>query len=74
MTVMLLTEHRLVFLILKGGCTGSSDSTLVKMAQLICKFESILFRLAMYMQNFNIHLVLDKFSCVEAHLTLTTDI
>ena len=31
MSVKLLTEHRLKFLSLKGGCTGSSESTLVKM-------------------------------------------
>ena len=31
MSVMLLTEHHLEFLSLKGGCTGSSESTLVKM-------------------------------------------
>ena len=31
MTVKLLTEHHLEFLSLKGGCTGSSASTLVKM-------------------------------------------
>ena len=31
MTVKLLTEHNLEFLCLKGGCTGSSESTLVKM-------------------------------------------
>ena len=31
MTVELLTEHNLEFLSLKGGCTGSSESTLVKM-------------------------------------------
>ena len=30
-SVKLLTEHRLQFLSLKGGCTGSSESTLVKM-------------------------------------------
>ena len=30
MGVKLLTEHHLEFLSLKGGCTGSSDSTLVK--------------------------------------------
>ena len=30
-TVKLLTEHYLEFLSLKGGCTGSSESTLVKM-------------------------------------------
>ena len=33
MTVKLLTEHHLEFLSLKGGCTGSSDSTLVKTPQ-----------------------------------------
>ena len=31
MTVKLLIEHHLEFLGLKGGCTGSSESTLVKM-------------------------------------------
>ena len=31
MSVKLLTEHHLGFLSLKRGCTGSSESTLVKM-------------------------------------------
>ena len=31
MSDKLLTEHHLEFLCLKGGCTGSSESTLVKM-------------------------------------------
>ena len=31
MSAKLLTEHILEFLSLKGGCTGSSESTLVKM-------------------------------------------
>ena len=31
MTVKILTKHHLEFLSLKGGCTGSSESTLVKM-------------------------------------------
>ena len=31
MIVKLLTEQQLEFLSLKGGCTGSSESTLVKM-------------------------------------------
>ena len=31
MSIKLLTEHHLKFLSLKGGCTGSSESTLVKM-------------------------------------------
>ena len=30
MTINLLTEHHLEFLSLKGGCTGWSESTLVK--------------------------------------------
>ena len=32
MSVKLLTEHLLEVLSLKGGCTGSSESTLVKMS------------------------------------------
>ena len=31
MSVKLPTKHHLVFLSLKGACTGSSESTLVKM-------------------------------------------
>ena len=31
MSVKLLTAHRLEFVSLKGGCTGSSESTLVRM-------------------------------------------
>ena len=31
MSVMLLTKHHFEFLSLKGDCTGSSESTLVKM-------------------------------------------
>ena len=31
MSVKVLTEHRLEFVSLKGGCAGSSESTLVKM-------------------------------------------
>ena len=34
MSVKLLTEHRLEFVSLKGGCTGSSESTPVKNATL----------------------------------------
>ena len=32
MTVKLLTEYHFEFLSLKGGCRGSSESTLVKMS------------------------------------------
>ena len=34
MTVKLLAEQHLEFLRLKGGCTGSSESTLIKMPHL----------------------------------------
>ena len=36
MIVKLLTEYHLEFLTLKGGCRGSSESTLVKMSH-CCK-------------------------------------
>ena len=51
MTLELLTEHHLDFLSLKGGCTGSNESTQVKMphywkshvtAQLCCIFVTVL--------------------------------
>ena len=32
MIIKLLTDHRLEFLSLKGGCRGSSESTLVKIS------------------------------------------
>ena len=35
MSVKLLTEHYLEFLSLKGGCTGSSESTLFKMSHIV---------------------------------------
>ena len=40
MRVKLLTEHKLEFLSLKGGCTGSSESTLVKMEKIVGKHMS----------------------------------
>ena len=35
MIVRLLSEHHLVCHSLKGGCRGSSESTLVKMSQIV---------------------------------------
>ena len=35
MSVKLLTEHNLEFLSLKGGCTGSSESTLVTLLEIM---------------------------------------
>ena len=49
MIVKLLTEHNLEFLSLKGGCTGSSESTLAKcrivgnlMPQFITELHSLI--------------------------------
>ena len=36
LSVKLLTEHLLEVLSLKGGCTGSSESTLVKLLEISC--------------------------------------
>ena len=44
MIVKLLTEHHLEFLSLKGGCRGSSESTLVKMSNFV---ENLMPRLIM---------------------------
>ena len=42
MSVKLLTEHRLEFVSLKGGYTGSSESTLVKMSHCVAAQFDIL--------------------------------
>ena len=52
MRVKLLTDHHLEFLILKEGCTGSPESTLIKM--LDCwksHFAGQLFQLVKTMQQ-----------------------
>ena len=36
MIVKLLTEHHLEFLSLKGGCRGSSESTIVQLLDIPC--------------------------------------
>ena len=64
MIVKLLTEHHLEFLSLKGGCRGSSESTIVKMsncwkshalAQILCNedllTEVLLIKSAEFMSN-----------------------
>ena len=71
MTVKLQTEHHLEFLSFKGGCRGSSESTLVKMphcwkshdtahlslSSLFCLFLSGLFtQVLLYMQTHPLYL------------------
>ena len=56
MSVKLLTEHKLEFLSLKGGCTGSFESTLVKMSH--CWKSHVMAHMYRYLcifQNFNIY-------------------
>ena len=49
MIVKLLTEHHLEFLSLKGGCRGSSESTLVKMSNCWKSHAAALMLLSMHM-------------------------
>ena len=50
MTVKLLTEHHLEFLSLKGGCTGSSESSLVKMPH--CWESHVMVQIIFYHNQF----------------------
>ena len=49
MTVTLLTEHYLEFLGLNGGCTVTSESTLVKMPQ--CWKSHVMAQLCIHISN-----------------------
>ena len=57
MGVKLLTDHHLELLSLKGGCTGSSESTLVKLlhcwkshvtAHILIAYDSFFLGLSLY--------------------------
>ena len=50
MSVKLLTEHHLEFLSLTGGCTGSSESTLVKMPHCLKSYVTAHFNVMQYSQ------------------------
>ena len=52
MSVKLLTEHRLEFVSLKGGYTGSSESTLVKMHCVAAQFMIYWLRAEAYVGTF----------------------
>ena len=53
MIVKLLTGHDLEFLSLKGGCTGSSESTLVKMTH-CWKFHVMAFSIIALISVYNV--------------------
>ena len=54
MNVKLLTEHHLEFLLLKGGCTGSSESTHVKMPHCWFNYLNLHYNEQMLFQTFQI--------------------
>ena len=56
MIVKLLTEHHLEFLSLKGGCRGSSESTLVKMSNCLKSHAAAQFK---YLSVHNLDAVLN---------------
>ena len=55
MRVELLTEHHLVFLSLKGGCTDLPESSLVKMPHCwkSCVAAQVFYSILCYESNFN---------------------
>ena len=65
MSVKLLTEHYLVFLSLKGGCTGLSESTLVKIPHWLTKwyFDKCIYRLSWACANVGNHMSRLKSLC-----------
>ena len=66
MIVKLLTEYHLEFLSLKGGCTGSSESTLVKMSN--CWKSHALAQFIYGLRNGDISfrlLLISLFSCLQ---------
>ena len=57
MTLRLLTEHHLKFINLKGGCTGSSVFTLVKIPQFLTSHVAT-YLLDFFCSNIQFHLLL----------------
>ena len=65
MSVKLLTEHLLEFLSLKGGCTGLSESTLVKMPQRWKSHVTAHFKVLTFIHNlFACCVILHAFLCL----------
>ena len=61
-TVKLLTEHHLEFLSFKRGCTGSSESTLVKIPH--CWKSHVEAHLVMFFKQYILTLVMLYISCI----------
>ena len=61
MNIKLLTEHHLEFLSLKGGCTGSSKFTLVKMPH--CWKSHVAAQICDSCNIMNIAIIISQNSC-----------
>ena len=75
MSFNILTEHLLEFLSLKGGCTGSSESILVKMPHCWKSHGTAhisLFQLVSVAQQAGVALTIDRFSYDRVRNCLTT--
>ena len=66
MIVKLLTEHHLEFLSFKGGCTGLSESTHVKMSN--CWKSHAMAQLSITCIRTNFHSPVGLFLCVLANI------
>ena len=60
-TVKLLIEHHLGFLSLKGGCTGSSESTLVEMP--LCWKSHVMAHIILLLYFRNKKVTMELFAC-----------
>ena len=69
MIVKLLTEHHLEFLNLKSGCTGSSESTLVKMPHCWKSHDMAHFSIA----DCSVLITINKFCILESFLFVDDD-
>ena len=72
MIVKLLTEHHLEFLSLKGGCRGSSESTLVKLLEISCRSSNS------FLLTFDVNIMIRRVGLFQTHfdyesLTLHAD-
>ena len=79
MSVKILTEHRLEFVSLKGGCTSSSESTLVKMHCAAAQFMMYWLRYAGYIHISKKRKNSDKyhkssFSCMQCAVSCSSSL
>ena len=66
----LLTVHHLEFLSMKGGCTGSSESTLVKMPQcwkshVMAQVGSFVGHKSIYVDDYTLYMGLNTRTCLQ---------